>query len=323
MSTPLNGYMTGTFTSAGTALDIEVPFGAQEFRLINLSSIGSAAAATPVMRGQWVSGMLDGSGYYNLKTNGAATVAIETTTLTNGFSVLLGGGDIPPGPAIVNAAGGITQAAGAVLTSATTYPVGSIIRVYNSTGMLQIAGMDFTVTAENPGVTNTLGYLNSAGFAAPATANTIRLIPADPIFYPRRRYITGITQAAQAVITLSVTHGYTVGQLVRIMVDPAFGMFEINGLLGTITAINAGTNTITVNINSTAFTAFAFPTSAIAAAGVTFPQVVPVGEAATVPYQNLLDDATDNRAFRGIRIGTTVQTTGERYQWIAQRGIAV
>jgi hypothetical protein len=100
-------------------------------------------------------------------------------------------------------------------------------------------------------------------------------------------------------------------------------MVEMNGLLGTIIAINAGTNTITVNINSTAFTAFAFPLSAVAAGGITFAQVVPVGEAAAVPYQNLLDDATDNRAIRGIRIGTTVQTTATNYQWIASRGIAV
>lgn len=320
MSTPLNGYMTGTFTSAGTALDIDIPFDPQEFRLINITDIGSAAAATPVMRAQWTSAMADGSAYYNLKTNGAATLALETMTTTNGFTKLTGSGDVPLGAAVAVTA--ITNATPAVMSTATTVPVGSIVRVYGTTNMLQIAGMDFSVTVENAGVSNTLGYLPAAGFGAAATAGFYRLIPNDPIFYPRRRYITNITQAASAVITMSVTHQFTVGQQVRLVVPPEFGMIEMNGLLGTITAISTVNNTITVNINSTGFTAFAFPTSAIAANGITFAQVVPVGEAATVPYQNLLDDATDNRAFRGIRVGTTVQTTAKVYQWIASRGIS-
>lgn len=321
MSSPTTGIMTGTFVSAGTALDLEIPFGAQEIEVINTSDVGSAAATTPVMISKWAQGMANGSGVYVQKTNGAATLQAWNSTATNGFSELTGGGDVPLGAAVAITA--ITNANPAVASTATTVPVGSIVRVYGTTGMLQIAGMDFTVTAENAGVSNSYGYLNAAGFGAAATAGFYRLVPADPIFYPRRRFITSITQAASAVITLSVTHQYTVGQQVRIIVPVGFGMVEMNGLLGTITAINTATNTITVNINSTGFTAFAFPTSAVAAGGITFAQVVPVGEAATVPYQGLLDDATDNRSFRGIRVGTTVQTSGSTYRWFARRGLSI
>ncbi len=130
------------------------------------------------------------------------------------------------------------------------------------------------------------------------------------------------------MITLSVAHGYTVGQEVRFNVPSAFGMTEINGLLGVITAVTTGsTNTITVNIDSTGFTAFAFPTSAVAAAGVTFAQVVPVGEAAinsvSQPFGNLLDDATRNVSVTGVIVGSTVQTTGKLYQWFARKATSI
>jgi hypothetical protein len=101
----------------------------------------------------------------------------------------------------------------------------------------------------------------------------------------------------------------------------------MNNLLGVITAINTTTNTITVNIDSSGFTAFAFPTSAIAALGVSFALVVPVGEAAinssSQPFGNLLDDATRNISFNGVIIGTAVQSASKLYQWVAERGITI
>jgi hypothetical protein len=104
-------------------------------------------------------------------------------------------------------------------------------------------------------------------------------------------------------------------------------MTEINGLIGNVTAVNTTTNTITVDIDSSGFSAFAFPTSAIAAGGITFAQVTPVGEAAinsvAQPYGNLLDDSTDNVSINGVTIGATVQTTAKVYQYIATRGVSV
>ena len=100
-------------------------------------------------------------------------------------------------------------------------------------------------------------------------------------------------------------------------------MIEMDELIGNITAISTANNTITVDIDSSAFTAFAFPTSAVAGAGVEAPQVIPVGETANDTYANNLDDATDNQAFRGVQIGTTVQTTAILYQWVARRGTAI
>lgn len=321
MSTPIHALLTGTFTSTATVVPISLPSGYDVFELVNITDIGDAGATTQVMRAKGYSSLPAGSAYLNLKTNGAATLAIESMITTGGFTWVDDSGALPAGAAVVVTA--ITNANPAVVSSASTAVVGDIVRVYGTTGMFQVAGMDFTVTAVNPGVTQSLGYLNGAGFLAAATAGFIRVMPFDPRFYPRRRYITGITQAANAVVTLSVTHGYLPGEKVRMDVPAAFGMTKMNGLLPTILSVNTGTNTITLDVDSTAFTAFAYPTSAIAAIGVTPAQVIPVGQAVEAPWGQFFFDGTQNQSFKGILVGTGVQTTGKLYQWIARRGVSV
>lgn len=332
MSTPLHAMVSGTFTSDGTAVNISIPSGYQDFELINITDIGSAAANTNVMKARGTSSMAAGSAYVGSKTNGAATVALENTITTGGFTFISDSSSRSIGASVALNGTEINRANPAVCSTGTTTGLVdnvSVIRLYNTTGMLQVSGMDFTIGTVVASTSFQLRYLNNSGFAADATSGQYRIINATDAFYPRRRFITAITQAASAVITLSVTHGFTVGQQVRIIVPDAFGMTEIDGLLGTITAATSGgaTNTITVDIASTGFTAFAFPTSATAAAGVTFAQVVPVGEAAVnstaQPYGNLLDDATVNQGFTGINIGTSVQTSGVLYQYFARRGVAV
>ena len=189
--------------------------------------------------------------------------------------------------------------------------------------LMEIAGWDFTIGSLIANTSFELAFLDSSGFAAAATAGSIRRVPFDPRYYPRNRRITAISTATSAVITLSVTHGFTAGQAIRIKVPSDFGMIEIDELLGNITAVSTANNTITVDIDSSAFTAFAFPSSATAAAGVEAPQVIPVGETADGTFANSLEGATDNRAFRGVQVGTLVQTSGVFYQWIARRGLEI
>lgn len=320
--------LTGTFTSDGTAVNLDLPSDVQEFEMVNLTDIGSAAASTPVMTARWALGMDAGEAIYALKTNSAATIAIPTMTTSGGFTRIADSGDQSPGASVALTAGAdaVNQAATAVAKTGTTTNLvddTTVVRMFATEDMYQISGMDFTIGTVVASTSFELKYLNSSGFAADAVDGSYRIIPFDPRYYPRRRFITGLTQASSAVITLSVTHGFTVGQAVRIVVPAAFGMTEIDGLIGNITAISTANNTITVDIDSSAFTAFAFPTSAVAAAGVTFAQVVPVGEQADGSVANLLDDATDNQSFRGLTIGTTVQTTGKVYRWYARRGIAM
>lgn len=322
MTTPINAICYGQFTSTGALVNISLPAGVNKFEMFNITDIGSSAASTPVMKATALSYATAGSAYYSLKTNGAATIALENTTTSGGFTFLTdSAGTAPTGATTLT---GITNANPPVVSTANTgnLTTGSVVRIYGTTGQLQLAGMDFTVNTVVANTSFNLAYMGTPGSAASA-GSWIQIL-FDPRYYPARRYITNITAASSAVITLSVTHGFTIGQQVRIICPAAFGMTQINGLQATVTAINTTNNTITVNINSTNFTAFTFPTSATAATGVTFAQVVPIGEAAinssTQTFGNLLDDATRNTSINGIQIGTTVQTSGKQYQWFAYTG---
>lgn len=324
MSSPINAVLTGTFTSTGVAVNLDIPSGYTDIELTNITDIGSAAANTNVMKSWGTSSMAGGSGIFAGKTNGAATIAISTTTTTNGFTFLSDSGSIALGAANTGITA-ITAATPAVvsLASTTGFANSDIVRIYSTTGMLQIAGMDFTIGSLIANTSFELSYLAAAGFAAAGTAGTVRKVNSDFRFYPKNRFITGISVATSAVITLSVTHGYTAGQAVRIKVPADYGMIEMDGLLGNITAVNTTTNTITLDIDSSAFTAFAYPTSAVAGSGVDFPLVVPVGETANATYANDLSDATDNQSITGVIVGTSMHTSGSLYQWVATRGQAI
>jgi len=306
MSTPLSLIAQVTFTSTGAVRAIELPQEPCYFMVRNRSTWGTAPTA--VVQAEWFKGYANGQA--TTLTEGGASAITATAIAAGGkgftfFNLT----DQSTGPLV--ATGTVISAANpAVVLDANNAPLGSIVRIFNSTGMLQIAGMDFTVTAVNAGVSYTLGYLNSAGFAAPATNADYRIIP--PKYYsPYRRWITGITQAVNAVITVSVAHNYLVGDKIRIIVPNQYGMTQINGLLATVTAVTV--STLTVDIDSSAFTPFAYPTSAVAGAGVSFPLIVPVGEVATK-----LTSSMDNVGYYAMLLDTgVVGAAGNVMDWLA------
>jgi hypothetical protein len=336
MSAPINAVLTGQFVSAGTVLTIPMVSQYQDFEMLDMTDFGSATS-TSVMKARGSSYMAAGSAYYDVGS-GANSILTSKYTSTGGFTFIADSGNQTPGAQLSGSA--LSSAAPGVVSSANTSTLGNgnIVRMYNTTGILQISGMDFTVSAVTANSVFSLAYLDTTqtNLTAGSTSN-YRIIPFNPRYYPSRRFITDIgASSGSSIITLSVTHGYTVGQAVRIYVPSNFGSGTSPFISGsvpstartaTITAIGAAdtsgfTNTITVNVNSAAYT-WGWPTSASFATGSQVAFVEPVGEAATVPYQNLLDDATYNQSFSGIQIGTTVQTSGKTYQWFARSGIAL
>ena len=130
---------------------------------------------------------------------------------------------------------------------------------------------------------------------------------------------------------MSVTHGYKVGQEVKFVVPSAFGMTEMDGLRGTITAIDTTVttgNTITVNIDSSGFTTFAWPLTAsvpFAAA-----MVVPVGmdtPQALSSAVDILSDATLNTGYIGMSLAAGADSpagqTSDVVYWIAGKSFNV
>ena len=199
------------------------------------------------------------------------------------------------GPAITGTA--ISQANPASVTAAGHgLQTGDIVLITGSTGMLQIAGMYFQITRTGVN-TFTLNGLDSSGFAAPATAAVIRKVLYPGIWQPQSCLITKITQAADAVITTSVDHGYVADQLIYLAVAPQFGMSEAAGKITKIKSVTA--NTMTVELDTTGFTAFAFPAST--AGPFDFPNLSNYGT-----DSSLVLNAYRNDAVAGVYLGSAV-----------------
>lgn len=226
-----------------------------------------------------------------------------------------------------------------VVTMANTgsIQVGDWVRLYGTTGELQIGGYVFQVTAVTANVSITLGYMASSGitFAADATAGTVlKFIPQR--FYPRWAYIANITRATQAVVYFTGKNDYTVGENISLRIPTEFGSgawTSINNRVARVLSVtNSSTvSSVTLDLDTSGITsAFSFPTSAVAATGIS-PAVVVPSSSGVVPYAgsatvaqqppgtNLLD-AFDNRNTRIIHFGGTLfatGTTGDVWMWQA------
>jgi hypothetical protein len=126
-----------------------------------------------------------------------------------------------------------------------------------------------------------------------------------------------------------VPSGLTVGQEVRFNIPAAFGMIQLNGLSGIITSITSPL-VFVVNIDSSAFTPFAFP--AAGAVPFTPAQVIPFGEdtataLVAVPPVNILADATIDTSYIGIFLagGATSPggNNGDEMFWVAGKSFSV
>lgn len=248
--------------------------------------------------------------------NTNVTYAASSTTLfnnlvtTNGISLYDGHQSVLLGTQVTGTT--ITKANPAVCT-ATGHGLqtGQQVIFTNNATMKQLGGLVFTVTVTGANTFTIPINTNTANFTQ-ETAFKVAPVSVGPLYYPQSTTITGITAANPMVITTATNHGLTNGQQVRIRVPSAFGMTQANNLQGVITANTA--TTVTVNINSSAFTAFAWP--AVTLVPFSPPQLIPIGSgpvlnSTSLYYMDSLDDATENTAFQGFSIGTNIlQTTG-------------
>ena len=285
---------------------------------------GRASQVSPI-EWWWEKSMGQGAANGLLQSNAVANSPAVTTSqiAANGGGISCFDTSNPPtyaALATTNIAGN-TGTFVVTMASTGTIQVGDYVRLYNTTGELQIAGYSFQVTAVTKDVSITLGYMASAvsagglaTFAAVATAGSVKkFIPGKN--YPRTMRVAMITKASQAVVYFTRKNDFTPGEKVSFRVSSAFGMSEINNVSARVLSVtnSATVSSITIDLDTTGFTTFAFPTSAIAAAGVSPAQCVPSssgvvpdnGSATTAqqpPGTNLLD-AFDNRNTRIIQFG--------------------
>lgn len=275
----------GRFTSAGAAVDLDLRADIDYIRVVNQTQLATTQATGRGVVFEWFRGLADNYAIEYKKTN--STDALNLVQVTSGGFLAVNTTDQTPEAAKQTSGTDVTNANPAAVTvTSHGYSNGDRILIYGTTSMLQISGYEFTIGNVSTNAFD-LSYLDASGFADAATAGFVRRIPNDPYFLPWKNYITNITAANPAVVTLSITHGLSVNQIVHFHVPSAFGMDEIDGLTGKITAVNTSTNTITVDIDASGFTTFAFPLSTAATvtpAHITIPSLK--SQTVIQPFQN-------------------------------------
>lgn len=278
----------GSFTSTGAGKKIPLPSSADFFTTENITQ---EAATNPntVIQGRWF-GSKFGAG---ASPAGQGIKVVKTTAdLTGVFAAGTGFTYVTSVPVVeaqaANAITAITNANPAVVTQTNTYSDGDILRIYNTTGMLQISGMDFQISSSSGSGYTLLGLpaTVSNGFAAAGTAGFTRRVSNVAAVDPEYLYITNISNAMQAVVSTSIDPSFTyvVGMKIYLSVPVSFGMVGINGLTGKILAVNAvsatgniGAYNLTIDIDTSIFSAFAFPASTSSPTAPLFATLSPSG----------------------------------------------
>lgn len=328
--------------AAANAAVIQIPSGVDWLSVRNYTAAGAAGTAVAFFNGvgdasigvefYWQRGMPVAEGMVSYYDTGAQAVSGDTF-VSGGFTLYdPSGQDLNALPALsaARATTASTNATRPVVSTANTdgLAVGSIVRLSN-TAQTDINGIDFVVGAVTPGVSFTLLTASNPLANAPGAiggAGFYRVVNTNPLFYPRVRYIVDISNAAEGVVSTSAPHGLTPGQEVRFNIPAVAGMVQLNGNTqnnyrpATIVEVIDDYN-FAIDIDTTAFTAFSYPT--IAQQPSSFPIVTPFGEdTATslaspfnqvpmiggLPIFNantgLLADSTVNTGFLGMVLGS-------------------
>lgn len=293
----------GSFVSTGenTLLNLR-----SSFDWIDVYNFTAAtqASANLGFKYYWQRGMAQGGGLFWSKLG---TVTNDPTTIgeiaaNSGFFEINSSGN-PVGAQVAQT--GITNATQPVVSTADTgqLTTGSIVRLSSDSNLPNIMGFDVEIDTVVANTSFAFRYaLANVPGAVGAGDGFYRPIEFDPIFYPRRRFVVNITQATQGVITTSVSHGYTVGQKLRMRVPAAFGMTQLDNQEVTVVAVPSA-GSFTINIDTTAFSAFVFPGPGLVP--FTFAEVVPFGAdtgQAISSGVDILADATRNQALLGVRL---------------------
>lgn len=327
----------GSFTVGATVVPqiIQIPSGADWMWVRNATRQGTVGGASAFgFRYYWQRGFGAGGALVEYYANGGAVVTGDLLA-SGGFTLYDPSGQTTGAQALQGPTVAVSAATNATRpvvthTADTNVVVGSIVRMSN-TAQTDVNGVDMVVGTVTNSTTFTLLTATNALATAPGAiggAGFYRIINNGntALFYPRRRFVTNITQAVNANVSTSVAHGLTVGQEVRFNIPAASGMIQLNGTSANnyqpaiIVSVVDDYN-FTINIDTSAFTAFTWPT--IAQQPTSFPIVAPIGEdtatslaspVAQTPTiggvqifntnSGILADSTVNTGFLGMILGT-------------------
>jgi hypothetical protein len=326
MSVVFSGTLSGSFISNGGGVAIPLRSNVDWMLVKNYTQMATQQDPGRVVEGYWQRGMLAGTGIKYTKEdatdvlNGGVFSGLGFTLYDNTVNT--------PGPSVAITSISNATPPRVLVASTAALSSGQVVRIFNTAGAQQLGSLDFTISVIDATHFD-LEYMRAIVTAA--GPGSYRVIPYNPYFYPPTRVISKISAAAQAIVTLTVTHAFTVGQVIRFTIPTvtaaAFGMTELNEVQATIVAVgqqdaDGKTNTITVDVDTSGFTAFAWPLTANPA--FTYPQVTPVGmntAQSIISNTNIIGDSEVNIGEIGMILGAGAQgaagSDGDVIYWVA------
>ncbi len=283
-----------TTLAAGGSAPINLPFVPNYVEFINYTAMDTPTA-TWVTKGYWDALMGQGFAAYDFYDTGP--VYSTNVATSGGISTYSAGLSLQYGASkqII----GITKANPASINvTAHGYVSGDVVILQglnqsSTTGMQQIAGIPFTVTvvdANNftiPWNTNQSNYTALSGSPSGALVKKV-LYPY--LYFPGTTVISAITTGTTTTIDTTSAHNFVVGQEVAFRIPSVYGTIQLNSLpnvvipgspiYGYVVAVT-DYNTVVVNIDSSAFTAFNSNQTFASYPGLDFPQIVAVGDVNT------------------------------------------
>lgn len=287
----------GSFTSTGMAEIINLPFKPQYVKFVNYTNSFTAPAASQVVSAEWFSSM--GQGFALQDVYDATPDLVSDAVITGGISTFEAGQMLMFGPTLV--VSDVSKAAAALVTTTTAHGLksGDVVILEGlfqttTTGMPQINGIPFTVTVVSPTTftipwnTNQSNYTVISGAATGTPRMKQVLYPY--IYFPGTTFISAITLGTTTTIDTTDAHNFVVGQEVAFRIPSAWGTTQLNSLPNVLIPgspiyayVIAVTdyNTVVVNFDSSAYTAFNSNQTVASVPGLSYPQIVAVGDVNT------------------------------------------
>jgi Ubiquitin-activating enzyme E1 FCCH domain len=291
----------GRFVSTGGAQIVNLPFKPDRVRMLNYTVANSAAASQNVASAEWDEYM--GQGFAVQQGYNATPALIYDTVIANGISTFSAGQLLQFGPTLVVST--ITKASPAVVTTGSNHGLtsGDVVIFEglfetSTTGMPQINGIPFTVTVTGATTFTIPWNTNQSNYTAISGASTgtprVKKVLYPYLYFPGTAFISAITLGTTTTIDTTDAHNFVVGQEVAFRIPSSsahnWGTVQLNSLPNTLVPgspvygyVIAVTdyNTIIVNIDSSAYTAFNSNPTVASVPGLSYPQIVAVGDVNT------------------------------------------
>lgn len=291
----------GHFTSTGGAQVINLPFQPDYVQFVNYTLANTNATSQNIISAQWDVSM--GQGQAVVQGYNATPALIYDVVPTNGISTFAAGQLLQYGPLVVHGGSpvsdfSITAASPAVVTTVGNHGLttGNVIIFENlyqtaSTGMVQMAGVPLTVTVTNATTFSVNWNASGANYTAFNTSTSTgnvgsyKQVLYPYLYAPNQAIITAINTTT-GVVTTAAAHNFHTGQEIAFRIPSVWGSTQLNSLPDVLIPgspqyyyVSAVTqNTFTVANFPSGVTAFNANQAFASVVGLTFPQVVAVGD---------------------------------------------